>query len=180
MRIRPAGLRKPVIVVFGAIGIGLIPWTVWLSSTLKPEHTTHRWDLAWSGFDTGLALAFLGTAVAAWRRSPWVGAFAAATGTLLITDAWFDIVLESRVDEMRTAIVEAAIGELPGAALCFWLAYRTEHFLGRVVHAVGGVDAALHLASAGQRTSEGDLVGIFQVAADRETAGQARDPDPSA
>ena len=44
------------------------------------------------------------TAFAAWRRSPWVGALAAATGTLLVTDAWFDIVLESHADELRKSI----------------------------------------------------------------------------
>ena len=74
------------------------------SESLKPHHVTNRWDLAWSGFDTGLAVLFLATAFAAYRRSPWVGALAAATGTLLVTDAWFDVVLESHADELRQSI----------------------------------------------------------------------------
>ena len=31
---------------------------------------TDRWDVIWTGFDVGLALAFSLTALAAWRRSP--------------------------------------------------------------------------------------------------------------
>jgi len=72
MRTGPWTLRQYVIVVFGAIGVALLPWTLWLSASLSPHHETDHWDLAWSGFDTGLALAFVLTAIAAWRRSAWV------------------------------------------------------------------------------------------------------------
>src|SRR5258705_272515 len=70
----------------------------------------------------------------AWRKSPWVGALAAATGTLLVTDAWFDIVLESHADELWNAVYLAIFAELPVAILCFWIAYRTERFLSLVLH----------------------------------------------
>ena len=158
---------------FGAIGIGLLPWAVWLSASLPPSHQSAHWDLAWSGFDVGLAMCFVGTAVAAYRRSPWVGAFAAATGTLLLTDAWFDIVLESHGSEVRTAVVEAVLFEIPVACLCFWIAYRTERFLAMVVE-------QLHLAPAGERAPEGDFVGVLEVASDGEPAREARDPDAAA
>jgi hypothetical protein len=168
MKLRPATLRQWVTVVFGAIGLGLFPWTIWLSASLKAHHETHHWDLAWSGFDSGLALAFLLTAVAAWRRSPWVGACAAATATLLVTDAWFDIVLESHSDELRNAIYLAIFAELPLAALCFWIAYRTERFLALV----------LHLATTAEGPAQGDLVGVLEVASDGEPARETRDADP--
>jgi len=116
-------------VAFAGAGIALLPWTIWLSTSLKPQHQTHNWDLAWSGFDTGLAIAFLLTAFAAWHRSPWVEAAAAATGTLLLTDAWFDILLESRGTELRRAILEAVFAELPAAVLCFWVARAAEERL---------------------------------------------------
>ena len=173
MLLRPSSLREWVVVVFGAIGIALLPWALWLSESLKPEHTTDRWDIAWSGFDTGLAVLFLATAVAAYRRSAWVGALSAALGTLLVTDAWFDIVLESHEAELRKSIVLAVFAELPVAVFCFWIAHRTERVLAQAVE-------QLHLASAGERTSEGDLVGIFEVAPDREAAGEPRDADASA
>ena len=160
--------------LFTAFGVAILPWTIWLSVSLKPHHETNHWDLAWSGFDTGLALAFLLTALAAWRRSPWVGACAAATGTLLVTDAWFDIVLESHSDEVRNAVMLALFAELPIAALCFWIAYRTERFLTLLV------DQALHLAPAAQRTAKSDLVGVLEVTADGEPAREAGDANPAA
>ena len=78
-------------------------------------------------------MLFLLTAFAAWRRSPWVGVAAGATGTLLVTDAWFDVILSSGNDELRTALLLAAVAELPAAAVCFWIAYRTERFVARFV-----------------------------------------------
>lgn len=174
MKLRLSGLRQWVILVFGAIGVGLLPWTIWLSSSLKPRHVTEQWDIAWSGFDSGLAVAFLLTALAAWRRSPWVGAFAATTGTLLLTDAWFDIVLESHAEQLQTAIYLAVFAEVPLAAVCFWIAYRTERFLALIV------EQALHLTPAGEGPTEGDFVGVLEVTPDGQTAREPRDADPPA
>ncbi len=122
MRGRLTRSGRWVPIAFGGAGIALLPWTIWLSTSLAPRHRAVNWDLAWSGFDTGLAVAFLLTAFAAWRRSTWVQAAAAATGTLLIVDAWFDVLLESRGTELRRAILEAVLAELPVALLCFWVA----------------------------------------------------------
>ena len=174
MKLRPATLRHWVIGLFGLIGVGLFPWTIWLSASLKAHHETRHWDMAWSGFDSGLALAFLLTAFAAWRRSPWVGALAAATGTLLVTDAWFDIVLESQTDELLNAVYLALFAELPIAVLCFWIAYRTERFLALIV------EQALHLTSAVESPAQGDLVGVLEVASDGQSAREPGDSDPPA
>src|SRR3954447_10658891 len=174
MRFRYWTLRDWIMVGFAAAGLVMLPWTIWLSASLSPHHETDRWDLAWSGFDTALAGLFLLTAFAAYRRSPWVGALAAATGTLLVTDAWFDVILESHADELRQSIALAIFVELPLAGLCFWIAQRTERFL---AHAL---QDALHLASARESTPEGDLVGVFQVPADGEAARKTGHADPSA
>ncbi|HZT91413.1 MAG TPA: hypothetical protein VFA05_05170 [Gaiellaceae bacterium] len=179
-RIRAWTLREWVIAVFAGIGIGLLPWTLWLASSLSPQHVTDSWNLAWSGFDSGLAVLFIATALAAYRRSPWVGALAAATGTLLVTDAWFDIVLESHADERRFSILLALVAELPSAAFCFWIAYRTERFLAEVVDEAFGHGAASHLAAAREGPAEGDLVGVLEVASDREAAGEPSDADTAA
>ena len=163
---RPTSLREWVVLVYGAVGIFLLPWAIWLSASLRPEHLSERWDLAWSGFDVGLAACFCATAIAAYRRSPWVGAFAAATGTLLLTDAWFDVMLESHGSELATAILEALVFEIPVAVLCFWLASRVER--------------SLHFAPARERPPKRDLVGVLEVGADRQPARQACDADASA
>jgi len=168
---RPSSLREWVALAYGAIGIGLLPWAFWLSSSLPATHQSAHWDLAWSGFDVGLATCFCGTAVAAYRHSPaWAGAFATATGTLLLTDAWFDIVLESHGGERGTAIVLALVFELPTAAVCFWIAFRTERL---ATHAI----RSLHLASAGESTAQGHLVRVLEVPADGEPAREAGDAD---
>ncbi len=180
MRYRLRTQRDWIAPVFGAIGVALVPWAIWLSASLPPRHLTHRWDVAWTGFDIVLAACFVGTAVAAWRRSAWVAALAAATGTLLVMDAWFDVVLESRGSETRAAVIEAVVAELPVAALCFWIAYRTERFLTLAVGVALGREDPSHLAAARQRAAEGDLVGVLEVAPDREAARKARDADTSA
>jgi hypothetical protein len=172
MRLRgPSSLREWVALGYGAVGIGLLPWAFWLSSSLPSAHRSANWDLAWSGFDVGLAGCFCGTAIAAHRRAiAWAGAFAAATGTMLLVDAWFDVILESHGNELGTAIFEATVFELPAAAVCFWIAFRTERFVSR----------ALHLTPAGERAAEGDLVGVLEVPADREAAREPGDADASA
>ena len=171
---RPSSLREWVVVLYGLVGLGLLPWALWLSQSLKPHHRDANWDLAWSGFATGLAVLFMLTAFAAYRRSPWVGALAAATGALLVTDAWFDILLESHADDRRNAIMLAVLAELPAAAICFWIAQRTERFLAKAL------GQALHLTAAGERAAERDLVGVLEVAPDGEAAGEPRDADAPA
>jgi hypothetical protein len=167
---RPSSLRVWVAVGYGVVGIGLLPWALWLSSSLPATHHSAHWDVAWSGFDVGLAACFCATAVAAFRRAiGWAGAFAAATGTMLVVDAWFDVMLESHGSERGTALVEAFVFELPTAALCFWIAFRAERLVSR----------SLHLTPAGERTAEGHLVGVLEVAADREPAREPRDADAS-
>jgi hypothetical protein len=118
-------VRRFAAILFVAVGLALLPWTIWLSTSLPPHHSTAHWDLAWSGFDSALASAFLATGLAAWRGSRWLPVAAAATGALLVADAWFDIVLESRSDDRWVAVVEALAGELPLATLCFVVAFVT-------------------------------------------------------
>ena len=86
----------------------------------------NHWRLAWGGFDIGLALALAGTAVAVARRSALAEVLAAVTGTLLVCDAWFDV-LTSRGNDVVMAVVLAVLVELPLAALCFWMALNMAH-----------------------------------------------------
>jgi hypothetical protein len=113
---------------FGLIAVLLVPWTLWLTFTLPTRHLTHHYRFAWVGFDIWLAIAFAATALAALRASPWLQPLAALTGTMLLCDAWFDVVTATSGDEQAVAVLEAVGAELPLAALCFWIVLDTTRF----------------------------------------------------
>jgi hypothetical protein len=109
-----------------ALAVGLVAWTLYLTYVLPAHHVTDEWRLAWAGFDLALATAIAFTALGIATEAPWLEAAAAATTTLLCTDAWFDIVLSAQGHERLEAIVLAAFAELPLAAFCFWIALNAE------------------------------------------------------
>ena len=108
-------------------GLVLIPWTIWLTFSLPAHHETENWQTVWAGFDIAEAAALIATSVLALRRSPWLAPIAAVTGTLLCVDAWFDITLEAGGKHLLASVLEAALVELPLAAICFWVARNAEH-----------------------------------------------------
>jgi hypothetical protein len=128
--VRPRNIIVPFFLIAGLV---LIPWTVWLTFSLPGHHETADWRTVWAGFDAAEAAALIGTAFAALRGSPWLEAVAAVAGTLLCTDAWFDITLEFGGRHMTASIVEAALLELPLAAICFWVAHDAERALSRAM-----------------------------------------------
>jgi hypothetical protein len=168
-------LRQWVVGTFGAVALGLVPWAVWLGVSLPARHVVGTWALAWAGFDLGLAALFGATAWAAYRRSTWVGALASSLGTLLIVDAWFDVVLERRPGDRLFAAGLALLLELPAAGVCFWIAART----GRFLSWTDDVRPRSELAAAGERPAERDLVGVLEIPADGEPAREPRDTHPS-
>jgi|SRR5438067_3780217 len=115
--------------LFAAAALVLVPWVVFLVRDLPSDHRSAHWDVAWGGFDIALALLLVGVAVAAWRRSPWLEGAATAAATLLFVDAWFDILTSSSRSELLTAILEAALVELPIAVFCVLLARSVERRL---------------------------------------------------
>ena len=118
-----------VVPLFGVAALLLVPWVILLVVALPSAHRAAHWDIAWAGFDVGLALLLLTVAVVAWRRSPWLEGAATATATLLVVDAWFDILTASTGTELVVAVTEAAFVELPLAVLCLRLARDTERRL---------------------------------------------------
>ena len=107
--------------LLAVLGVGLLPWTLWLALSLPSRELAEHWDLAWVGFDLILAASLLGTAVSLVRRSPLLRSFAAGTGALLVSDAWFDVVTATTSRERWFAIGLAAAAELPLAGICFAL-----------------------------------------------------------
>src|SRR5690348_5058307 len=118
--------------LFAITALVLVPWIVFLVRMLPRDHRAAHWDIAWAGFDIGLALLLLGVAVAAWRRSPWLEGAAIAAATLLFVDAWFDVLKSSCRGELVAAIAEAAAVELPLAIFCLLIARSVERRLALV------------------------------------------------
>jgi len=112
--------------LFLIVGIGLVPWTVWIAYDLPQRHLARHWDVAWAGFDAAMAGLLLATAFAAVRRSPWIQSTATAAATMLACDAWFDMATASRGRELAMAIATALLIELPLAVICLWVARNVE------------------------------------------------------
>jgi hypothetical protein len=119
--------------VFTILAAGTIPWTIYLAATL-PEHAqTHNYRTAWVGFDLGLVAMLVLTAHLAYRGQRHVVLAAAGTATALVIDAWFDVATAPRPADMLTAVLTAALGELPLAGLCLWIALHVDAVAARRV-----------------------------------------------
>jgi hypothetical protein len=118
-----------VVALFALGALVLLPWVGLLVVELPSAHRAAHWDIAWAGFDVGLALLLGTVAVTAWRRSPWFEGAATATATLLYVDAWFDILTSSSNAELGLAVTEAVFVELPLAVICLLLARDAERRL---------------------------------------------------
>lgn len=117
----------PPLLVLAAVV--LAPWTLWLTYSLPSRHLTEHYDLAWIVFDVFLLIAFAITGVCAYRGTRWLAPAAAATGTMLLCDAWFDVTTSAGGAERLRAVLEAIFAELPLAAICGYIVYDAERFL---------------------------------------------------
>jgi hypothetical protein len=124
---RGMAMKRPlrsVPVFLGAAALALVPWTVWLASSLPCRYLSRHWGVAWAGFDTALATMLALTCVAALRRAAWLDRAAVAAATLLAADAWFDVVTSRGSAAVAVATTEAIAVELPVALLCLYLIQR--------------------------------------------------------
>ena len=131
----PLRIRVPrwATALLAVVAILLVPWILYLTFTLPSRHLTFHYDVAWVGFDVGLTASIVATTWAMLRGSQWLVPFAAATGTMLCCDAWFDVVTSQAGSELWEAVAEAALAELPLAAICGLIVYDAERFLAATV-----------------------------------------------
>lgn len=125
-RTQTSGVPRWAALLLGGVAVGLVPWTLYLTYALPSHHVTNHWRVAWAGFDLGLTIALVTTAVGIIRAASWLEGAAAVAATLLFTDAWFDIMLSHGTSELFEAIGLAGVGELPLAASCLWIALNAE------------------------------------------------------
>jgi hypothetical protein len=119
----PVVLRRARLAAL-AVGGFLVPWCVVLSATLPRTAQAQNWSLAWTGLDAAEAVAALATAALLARDDSRACLTAAAGGTLLMVDAWFDVCTSAPGVEHTLAVSEAVLVELPLACAAGWLAVR--------------------------------------------------------
>ncbi|WP_328326371.1 MULTISPECIES: hypothetical protein [unclassified Streptomyces] len=110
--------------VLTGCGAALVPWMFVLAKTLPRTTEVSNWSTAWVGLDALLAIGLGGTGILLRRQDPRASAAAAATGALLLVDAWFDVTTSAPGPELTTAVTLAVCAELPLAAICAVLAAR--------------------------------------------------------
>jgi hypothetical protein len=132
MQEAPVSTRVPlprwVTPLLALTAIGLVPWTLYLTFTLPSRQVTEHYDVAWVVFDIALLTVIATTAYLAVRGSEWLVPFAAVTGTMLVCDAWFDVVTSIGGNDWVEAVLEAIFAELPLAAVCALIVYDAERF----------------------------------------------------
>jgi hypothetical protein len=134
----PLGIRRIaprwVAPLFAAGALVLVPWVVFLGFELPERSTDTHYNLAWVGFDILLLFAMARTAVFAWKGRRKVQLPAVATCTLLLVDAWFDVLTSNGTGALVQALLFAFFLELPIAALAFWIARNVDRVVERAEH----------------------------------------------
>jgi hypothetical protein len=111
--------------VIGA-GVILLPWVAGLVFILPTRHEAAHYGASWIGFDLALSGMLVRTGWLAQKGREHIELSAAMTGTLLLVDAWFDVVTADSHREQALALLLALVGEIPLAAFCLWIAGRVE------------------------------------------------------
>ena len=118
---QPVLLRRARLIALGVGGF-LLPWCVVLTAVLPATAQAEHWALAWTGLDGAEAAAALMTAALLSRGDRRASLSAAAGGTLLLIDAWFDVCTSAPGTDHALALSEAACVEIPLAIAAWWLA----------------------------------------------------------
>jgi hypothetical protein len=108
------------------LGLLTLPWIAGLAVVLPSSERSAHYDVAWVGFDVLLCILLLRTGWFALRRKEQSEVTAAMAGTLLIVDAWFDMLSAPDTGQFLLALAMAVLVELPLAAMCLWICGRVE------------------------------------------------------
>lgn len=118
-----------------AIGVvALMCWTAYLALSLPARYDTRNWNAAWVGFDVILCVVLAYAAWAAWFRREIMVVTAIMLGTLLMCDAWFDVVTSFGSKGGWFPLLTAIVFEIPLSIFFFWVAYRILVRVVAIVH----------------------------------------------
>jgi hypothetical protein len=114
--------------LFGTAAVILAAWTIVLGSVLRMDARVANWSIAWVGLDLAEAVVLLSCAVLIRRRSALLSPVAAAGGTLIIVDAWFDVLTSAHDRHWYVSIALALVVEIPGAVICGLISWRSREW----------------------------------------------------
>lgn len=103
----------------------MAPWTLYLAVTLPRHYSAHHYWLGWAGFDVMLITVLVITGLSIRRGSRAVTRYAAVAATLLVMDAWFDVLNAGTGADRLLAVSTAVVLELPLAYICWQLSVRS-------------------------------------------------------
>jgi len=109
---------------FFAAAAAIVPWTVYLAVTLPKHYSAHFYWLGWTGFDVALVVALVITGRALRRGDVAVHRYASVVATMLVVDAWFNVLNANTHADRLAAVGMAALVELPLAFVCWRIARR--------------------------------------------------------
>ena len=102
----------------------LAAWIGYLGVSLPRYYRAGGWRGAWVGFDLAELVAFAATGWAAWKRRQILIVLLIVLATLLLCDAWFDVVLDAHTAGFIDSLLSALLVELPLALLIVLVARR--------------------------------------------------------
>jgi hypothetical protein len=116
---RPGSRRRRMVVVLviATCCVLLAAWTAMLAATLPMQYRAGGWRGAWVGFDVALLIALGATGWAAWHGRQVLILCLTVVATLLLCDAWFDVVLDIRTRGFTMSLLSALAVEVPLAVL---------------------------------------------------------------
>ena len=147
-------VKRWVAPAFLLCSVVLVPWIVYLGFSLPDRQISHHYGAAWVGFDVFELIALSATGYFALRRSRYLAVSSASAATLLICDAWFDVLTSPR-SQLLESIVLAVVIELPLAGICAWLSYHTERLVDRRISVLPRGRRAASAAASGSRRRGG-------------------------
>jgi hypothetical protein len=100
-----------------------VPWTIFVAVSLPRHYTAHHYWLGWFGFDVALVVVLAITGRSLMRQDVVAHRYATIAATLLVVDAWFDVLNAATTTEQLVAVAMAALVELPLAYVCWRIAW---------------------------------------------------------
>ena len=111
--------RGRLLALLVGAAVVLPPWIVYLAVSLPDQHDSEQWKLVWVGFDIALLACLVAAGWLGARRRRRAVPVLVANATLMLCDAWFDVMLSWHAADWWTSVVMAVVVEVPLAVFLF-------------------------------------------------------------